>query len=432
MTAVEHKRNGWQRVLSGNIGVMTITQAMGMFARFMVFPYASLFVLSLGGQARQVGWINSLTPLMGLLMFPLGGYLADHAGRVRLIVITGALSGLVYLCHITATSWHWIAVGGVLLGMGCVRFPASSALIADSLAPAERGKGIATMNTVAGAVAIVAPYVAGALIERLGVDLGMRLLYGWILISYVAIALIQLRWLKETGDATRSFQRQDLRGVLREVYGDIPDLWRRISPDQKRLGAAMLLGFVSNALVGPFWVVYAVERIGLSTSAWGLILLIEALTRIVGYVPAGELVDRWGRRRPLLLSLGISTLAMPLFLLVSGFWGALAVRMTHALAHALLVPSASALMADLTPRESRGRVMAALGRGTVLIGASAGGTGGPGLGFMITLPLMAASFSAGYVYELSESLPWLIVTALVALAFGVILMGVREPEVAEQ
>lgn len=432
MTSAGHPRNGWLRVLRGNIGVMTITQAMGMFARFMVFPYASLFVLSLGGEAREVGWINSLTPLAGLLMFPLGGYLADHAGRVRLIVITGAFSGLVYLCHITATSWHWIAVGGVLLGMGCVRFPASSALIADSLTPEERGKGIATMNTVAGAVAIVAPYVAGALIERLGVDLGMRLLYGYILVSYVAIALIQLRWLRETGDAAHTCDWHDLRGVLREVYGDIPGLWRRISPDQRRLGLAMLLGFVSNALVGPFWVVYAVERIGLTTSEWGLVLLIEALTRIVAYLPAGELVDRWRRRRPLLLSLAISTISMPLFLLVSGFWGALAVRMAHAVAHALMVTSASALMADLTPRESRGRVMSALGRGTVLIGASAGGTGGPGLGFMITLPLIAASFCAGYVYELSESLPWLIVTVLVALAFCVILLGVREPEVAER
>ena len=417
--------------LRGNIGVLTITQAMGMFARFMVFPYASLFVLSLGGSATQVGWINALTPLAGLLMFPLGGYLTDHAGRVRLIVITGALTGLVYLLHIAATSWHWIALGGVLLGMGCVRFPPTSALIADSLSPEGRGKGIAAMNTIAGAVAIVAPYVAGRFIERMGVDLGMRLLYGWILVTYVVIALIQLRWLRETGSASRSFHRRDLHSVLRDVYGDIPGLWQRIPPAQKRLGLVVALGFLGNALVGPFWVVYAVERIGLSPAQWGLVLLIESLTRIVGYLPAGMLVDRLGRRLPLLISLGISLLAMPMFLLVSGFWGALAVRMAHATAHALFVPASSALMADLTPRDIRGRVMAALGRGTVLIGASAGGTGGPGLGFMITLPLMATCFLAGYVYELSAILPWLVVTGIVGIAFGVALTGVRDPEQAE-
>ncbi|MFP3897004.1 MAG: hypothetical protein ACLFV5_09270, partial [Anaerolineales bacterium] len=52
--------------MQGNILVMTVTGAMGMFARSMAFPYASLYILALGGEPAQIGVVNSLRPLAGL------------------------------------------------------------------------------------------------------------------------------------------------------------------------------------------------------------------------------------------------------------------------------------------------------------------------------------------------------------------------------
>ena len=76
-----------KRLMSGNIMVFSITGLLGNFARAMVFPYASLYVLALGGDARTIGWVNFLRPLAGLIAFPIAGYLTDRASRVKLIVL---------------------------------------------------------------------------------------------------------------------------------------------------------------------------------------------------------------------------------------------------------------------------------------------------------------------------------------------------------
>jgi len=83
--------------MNGNILVLTVTRVLGMFCRSMVFPYASLYILALGGEPAQIGIVNSLRPLAGLIMFPIAGYLADRAGRVKLIALGGYLSGCVLL-----------------------------------------------------------------------------------------------------------------------------------------------------------------------------------------------------------------------------------------------------------------------------------------------------------------------------------------------
>jgi MFS family permease len=62
----------------------------------------------------------------------------------------------------------------------------------------------------------------------------------------------------------------------------------------------------------------------------------------------------------------------------------LLIRVAIGLSGALFISSSSALMADYVPRNMRGRVMAAIGRGTVLVGAAGGGL--VDLGWGICLP----------------------------------------------
>ncbi len=102
--------------MRGNVLVLAISGALGMFSRGMVFPYEPLFILSLGGQPAEIGFVYALSPLGGLLMFPIAGYLADHTSRARLIAFTDYFISLVILLYIFAQSWHWIALGRLLCG----------------------------------------------------------------------------------------------------------------------------------------------------------------------------------------------------------------------------------------------------------------------------------------------------------------------------
>ena len=418
--------------MRGNILVLTLTQVLGRFFRSMVMPYASLYILALGGEPAQIGLINSLRPLAGLVMFPLAGYLTDRTGRVRLIATAGYFSGATMFLYVLAPSWEWIALAALLQGFMVLQFPPTSAIIADSLAPTSRGTGIATMNTVASTLAMFSPYIAGTVLEIYGTAFGMRVLYGLLAVAVIAGATINLRYLKETSSEGRAeFNLSDVSRIFRDVYGGIPSMLAGLPRSVKALGVVLILLFMSNGVASPFWVVYAVERIGLSSVEWGLILLGEAALKTLLYIPAGMLVDRYGRTRSLLASLLLSLVSTPLFVYSSRFIEVLVVRLALAVATVFFIPASSALMADTVPRESRGRVMAAFGRGSVMLGAAGGGTGGPGMGFFLTIPVVITSLAGGVIYSWSPSYPWFFALALTAISIVVSALFIRDPSKAE-
>lgn len=418
--------------LQGNILVLTITGTLGMFCRSMVFPYASLYVLSLGGEPSQIGLINSLGCVAGLLVYPIAGYLTDVAGRVRLIVLAGYIAGLTLLLYIFAPSWHLLALGAMLQGFLVFQFPPSSAIVADSLPPKSRARGIATMRMITGAVALLSPYAAGAAIDRMGVIPGMRLLYGIMAAFALTSATINGRFLSETNQAPSSrLTLAMLVATLKSAYATVPETFRALPRSLRAIAAIITLGFVANALASPYWVVYGVEVIGLSTVDWGLILLIEIGVRNVTFIPAGALVDRHGKTRFLLYALLAALVAAPLFLFATSFATILAIRVTFAIATAFFIPASTALVADSVPRASRGRVMAMIGQGTVVLGPAAGGTGGPGVGLLTIVPLVLASLTGGYFYSANPAYPWIAVTAITAISLVLLIAFVRDPARAE-
>lgn len=403
-----------------------------MFCRSMVFPYASLFILALGGESAHIGLVNSMSPLAGLIMFPLAGYIADLVGRVKLIVLSGYLSGVIILMYVFASSWQMIALAALLQGFMVFHFPATSAILADSLSPETRGTGIATMNTIAGSLAIFSPYLAGMMINIYGANTGIRYLYVLLIAANFISATINLRFLKETsGRSEVEFGFSSLPRIFRDMYGGIPMMLRRLPRSIKALAVVIILGFMANAIAGPFWVVYAVDQIGLSTVEWGLILLIETALRILMFIPAGMVVDRYGRTRPMLASLLLSLASIPFFVFSKGFKEVLLIRSAVAVMNAFFIPACSALMADTVHRDIRGRAMAALGRGTFMMGAAAGVIGGPGMGFVITIPVMMASIAGGYIYAYNPVYPWLFVLAAIITSTILTALFIRDPREAE-
>ena len=76
--------------------------------------------------------------------------------------------------------------------------------------------------------------------------------------------------------------------------------------------------------------------------------------------------------------------------------------------------------------------MAAIGRGTVVIGGASGGTGGPGTGFLIIVPLMIAHLCGGALYAWNPAIPWIFVLIVTTIALLIGARYVRDPKRAEQ
>jgi len=411
--------------------VLTVRQILGMFIRKMIFAYSSLYIIAVGGESTQIGIIYSLMPLAGLLMFPVSGYLTDRTGRVKLIALAGYLQALTTLLYVFAPSWEWIALGALIQGFMVFQFPPTSAILADSLNPNNRGIGIATMNTLANACSIFSPYIAGLIIEMYGTNFGMRLLYAVMVIIHVINATLVLRFLKETTINESTDKIPGLGTILREAYSGIPDLLRAIPRSVQALGVLVGFGFIANAISSPFWVVYAIDIVGISSVGWGLILLIESVFRTILTIPGGMIADRYSRTKVLLAALVLSIVSVPMFALARGFTDILLIRLGVAFAGALFMPASTALMADYIPRELRGRVMAAIGRGSVMIGAAGGGTGGPGMGYLFTIPVIVSSIAGGILYAINPGYIWVCVFVATVLQIVILILFIRDPQTAE-
>jgi MFS family permease len=405
---------------------------LGNFARSLVFPYASLYILALGGDATKIGFTNFLGLLAGFFVLPLAGFITDHSDRIRLLVLSGFLSSLFLVLIVFAPSWQAVAAASLLFGLVVFQFPAYASLIADSLSPADRGRGIGFMNTISNSLAIFAPFIAGMVIEKYTANLGMRILYGGMFIIYLGSTLIQHRYLRETSPTPRQpLKIAALTQALGQAYGSIPALIKQMSKPTKALAWVILLSFLANGVASAFWVVYATEQIGLSATKWGLILLVEAVVRLFSFMLAGLLVDRWGRRKVLLAALLISVFTQPLFILLKSFTAILLIRAATAVAFGLAIPACTALMADLVPRNLRGKMMAAIGQGGLMIGPAGGGSGGPALGYLFIPPVMIASLAGGYLYTLNPAFPWLFSLVTTVLSIFLTVFYISDAQSAE-
>jgi MFS family permease len=418
--------------MNRNLRILTIRQTLSKFCGRMVTPYSSLYILALGGDGTQVGFVNSLRPLAGLLMFPISGYLTDRRGRVKLIATAGYLSALTMLLYLVAPSWEWIALSALLQGFMVFEYPPTSAILADSVDSKRRGTAVATMNTVSGGLSMVSPFLAGLILEQYGDNWGMRILYGLLVLSQVVNATLVLRFLEEIAPVAGSSTPLNPVAILRESYGGIPELLRSMPRSVKALGFLVGMGFVANGIASPYWVVYVTDVIGLSKVDWGLILVVESLFKLVITIPCGVIGDRYGRTRTVFVSMLISLVSTPALIIAKGFLHVLLIRFSASLAMALFMPSATALMADYVPREQRGRVIAAIGRGSVMIGAVGAGSGGPNMGYMFILPLMASFFLGGFLYSLNPAYPWICVLGTTLLQLASIVLFIRDPDKAEE
>lgn len=413
------------RFANRNLATMAVSDMLGNLVRTMVFPYVSLYVLALGGQAEQIGLIGLLTQTAGLFLLPLAGRVADRFNRVHIVVMTGYFALLFQFLNVFARDWRWLATAATLVGFVVISFPAYSSLVADSLHEHGRGRGIALMSMVSTSLMIAAPYIAGKFIDDMGTIPAMRFMYATLIALYFLGTTVQLIFLRET-DPTRHarFNLGEIKDEWIDALRKIPALIREMPGELRTLWAIIVLAFTAQALTGNFLVVYATTTQALSAGQWGFILLIESLLRWLLLIPAGTLVDRLGRRRTMVFALVLFALSNQAFLYMRGFEMVLAIRLVQAIAFTIAFPSAMALMADLTPPSARGKMMAALGNGGVMLGG-VGGPGGPAVGYLIIPFVMTASYAGGVLYALSPVISWSLASACGLAAAFLTLRGIQ-------
>ena len=417
----------FRSMMKGNVLVLTVSRVLWSMSDTIVYPYLSLFILALGGDKNTIGDVYFWGSLAACVLYPIGGYVADKAGRAKFIGLATLLYVSSFLIFATAPTWGWLAVAYAYQQIVLFYMPALNAIMADSIPPGGRGRIYALTIAVPEAVRIMTPYIGGWLIAVYTLDPAMRIGYTMSFVIGILVAYIRLRYLKETIENKEGIGR-NVPKIFIEGYKNVFASLRWVFGNIRGYAlTSMLLSLVGN-LVLPFWVVYATEVVKLSAYEWGIVLLIGGITKTVMSLFIGGLVDRIGSRKCMLLGFVIAIPMMTLFTFVTGFWTVIPVYMALIVSSSLMWISSSVYLANTIPRASRGRIMSALGSG-MSVGVSGGGYAS---GFLVFIPMAIGSKLGGFIYTYNPAYPWFIQSVFLIVGMALCFFYIKDPKQVEQ
>lgn len=309
--------------------------------------------VDLHATAFQAQWVVESYALLLAALLLVGGALGDHYGRRRIFAIGVGIFALSSVaCALAGNVQQLIAARAVQGVGGALLVPGSLALISAAYPEKERGKAIGTWSGFSGITAAVGPVLGGFLVDHFS--------WTWAFLINVPMALLVLwivwRHVPESRGASAS-GGLDLWGALLATAGLGGIVYAFIEAPTQGWGSAAVLSALAIGLLGSvaFFVAerkartpmlpLELLRIGNFSGANLLTLLLYAalggglyffplnLIQVQGYsatvagaalLPfifimfalsgwAGQLVDRFGPRMPLVIGPAIAAVGFTLF-----------------------------------------------------------------------------------------------------------------------
>jgi len=324
----------------------------------MIYPLLPLFLSTvLGTSAATLGLIEGLAESVSSLMRLPAGWWSDRVRRRKPLVLAGyGLSSLARPLIGLAQAGSQVLVIRVAdrFGKG-MRSAPRDALIADSVAPSERGYAFGLHRSADNLGAVFGPLVAWAILGLGWVDL--RGLFLWsALPGAIAVVLVVALVRERRALPSASAKTAPVHAMARGAFG---------APLRRYL--VVLFIFTLGTSTDAFLLLRA-SQLGVPTALvpilWAMLHVVKSGLAVVG----GGLSDRVGRR-PLILGGWAVYAAVYLgFAVATAQWHAWALFLVYGLYFGMTEGAEKALVADLAPSTRRG---AAFGWFNLVVGIGA-------------------------------------------------------------
>lgn len=355
-------------LLSFGQGVLVPT--LPYFAKGFGVPFS---LVSLAVAAAGLGTLVADVPV-GMALGRLGRRRAMLVG----IALVAASSFVVAAVHIFAVLLACRVIGGIGTALWGI---SRHAYITDVAPRAQRGKFIASFGGINRFGVFAGPFLGGLIGERFGLSWSF-VLAGTFSALAGALAIFTIR---ETG-ARSGVPQHNLR------WRSVGRMMRTHRADLASAGAAQI--FVAMIRSGRQLIIplYGAYAIGLDVGAVGTIITAAATVDMVLFMPAGWLMDRFGRKVASVPSFAIMAAGMALIPLATNFVGLLAAATVIGFGNGIGSGSMMTLGADLAPPDAIGEFL-----GIWRFIGDAGQAGGPLVVGIVAdaLGLTATAFALG-------------------------------------
>ena len=394
--------------ITGNYRILVFSWMIMDIAMEMPLPNFQYYVEALGGPPVALGLIGLGNFLaMAIVAFP-GGYLADKYGRRWLISTMTFAMALSFLFFAFAPTWHFILLGSIVSSLCLIYQPALFAMVQDSLPAERRGMGSSIIQLIHGTFNTPGPVIAIFIFAWLGKVTGQRIIYLLMTGLFLAAAVLRLRLKEATTDGQSirfSYFFSSYPKAVRESVG----VWKVVPRTVLWLFSVRTLLMFGISLTNVINALYARDVLGIPEQQWYFTHIPLLITMVVASLPIGKMVDKVGRKIPMLLGLGIFGVATVVF--AFGDFSMVLISMSlFGFAQMMVMSGTMALSTDLVQPVNRGKVVGFNNFVGYII---------MGLGMLL----------GGFLYEsvLPQS-PFFISLGFTFVALLVVLFLVHEPE----
>ncbi len=316
----------------------------------MVFPFLTLYLHQhLNLSMTMVGFALTLWAASSLVGQLVGGSLADQLGRKRLIVASLGLSALLLPIFGLADEFFSAAAIAMLMGLaGAMYQPARDAMVADLVEPAKRPRAYALVRVVNNLGIAIGPAIGGFLASR-----SYMLAFSASAAATFMFFLVSATMLRETKPSTPPHRAAEApTGSFLSVLRNTPFMV---------FIAATTLVVIASIQMMTVLPVYMKDQFGLYESYFGWVMTTNAGMVVLLQFPITRATEKLPRLPLMALGALLYAAGVGSVVLGSTFAHFVAAMAVATLGEMVVIPTSTAVTADLAPANMRGRYMSLLG-----------------------------------------------------------------------
>ncbi len=390
-----------------NAFVCIVTEPMWGIPYYLYQPFCTLYMAALGIGDAQIGLVLSISSIAQFFGALLGGTITDKLGRRRTCLIFGLTSwSLPTFFWAAAQNVWWFVVAALCFGTLRINTTAWNLLLTED----ENPKLLVPIYTCVSIASLLSAFFAPAsylMVQRLGVILAMRILFGLACASMTTRFILEYVYTTETHmgvqrmDATRGRSITDLLKGIGPVLGTMLR-----SPKIRRTIALSACFFVSKNITDNFWPLLVTSKLGVSSESLSMYAMLRFLVMLVCCLTLTPRVSTTRFRNPMLLAFGLQIAAkLVLIFMPKGAAMVLVISvLLEALSLSVLNPLVESLQMTNIDPEEKARM----------------------LSILVSVMLLCASpfgYIAGLLSQVNRVLPFLLTLliygAAILLALGI-------------
>lgn len=306
------------------------------FSIFVVLPYLPLYILHIGGNSVEVGWIIGIAAISAVLIRPLTGFLVDRIGRLIWVSAGAILLTLSSVMYIYLDDVLYLFIIRFIIGIGVALFTIGASSYVADLAPDGKRSEIfgyygASINTATAFGPLVATYI-------------FHISNG----NYTYIFYI----------ATISSIIGAVIAQMLSARGFVPNKENKLIIIEKKV---LVPSIVAGAVLFNYAAIVTIVPLYLATKGIvdpGLFFAIYGFTLILIRPIGGMLSDKHGRWATIFPAIAIIILSMFLLIMINDKMLLLAIAFVYACGIGLIMPSLNAYCIDLVSPSERGAALA--------------------------------------------------------------------------